>query len=251
MPVNVASLWSYAGLSMREGEGSWLDAARARFLAQRKWGYVAPLLVDGEREWNHESIDALVRECRRNGIAVVAWATPRPTSGIPCSVTVAKVQEAVQRWGLDGVRYQTEAEFEYSNGSMGGTPAERFGSMQELGASHRALMPTIPTAVYARVGLNLADAWWAKAWQYQFRCAVELYGPAEGGTHPGWAAIGAPGSAAPPVVGGWWYRVKLGTKVYLGRVDDNGRTVTVAGQGTFAIGSPAGPRSSPRNTGSC
>ena len=242
MSVNLASVFSYAGVSLREGEDSWLDLNRVRFLHERGWGYAAPLLVDGITEWNRDNLDLIVREMHRRGLAVIGWATPRNTSGIPVSETVAKMHEAVVRYGLDGVRYQCEAEFEYSNPSMGGTPGGRFGAMNELGAAHRALMPTIPTAVYARVGLNLCDAWWAKAWQYRFRCFVECYGPAEGGTHPGWAAIAAPGSAAPPIVGGWWYRVKLGKIVHLGRVDDNGRTVTVDGQGTFTIGSPAGPR---------
>ena len=44
------------------------------------------------------------------------------------------------------------------------------------------------------------------------------------------------------MVGGWNYRVKLGAKYYFGRIADNGREVVVDGQGTFPIGSPAGPR---------
>jgi hypothetical protein len=44
------------------------------------------------------------------------------------------------------------------------------------------------------------------------------------------------------LVGGWNYRVKLGAKYYFGRIADNGREVVVDGQGTFPVGSPAGPR---------
>jgi hypothetical protein len=60
--------------------------------------------------------------------------------------------------------------------------------------------------------------------------------------HPGWSSISGPSSYAPPLVGGWNYRVKLGAKYYFGRIADNGREVVVDGQGTFNIGSPAGPR---------
>lgn len=242
MSVNVASIWAYAGVSMREDEGGWADANRIRFLRARGWGYLTPLVVDGRSEVNRVHMDAIMREARRNGMAVVGWVTPRNTSGVPIAETVQMAAEAVQRYGLDAIRYQTEAEFEYSNDSMGGNPGERFDAMAHLGAEHRARMGKLPGAVYARVGLNLADAWWMKAWQYQFRCFVECYGPAEGGTHPGWASIAAPGSASPPLVGGWWYRVRLGTKVYPGRMNDDGRAITVDGQGVFPVGSPAGPR---------
>lgn len=242
MSVNLASLWSYAGVSMREDEGGWADANRIRFLRERGWGYVAPLLGDGRTEQNRNHIDMIVRECRRNGVAVVGWFTPRPHLGVPVSETVAMAHDCVQRYGLDAVRYQTEAGYEYSNPGEGGTPGERYDAMAHLGAAHRALLPTIPTAVYARVGLNLADAWWVKAWQYRFRCFVECYGPSEGGTHPGWAAIAAPGSANPPLVGGWWYRVRLGSNWYPGRLTDDGRSIDVSGQGIFPVGSAAGPR---------
>lgn len=242
MSVILSALWSYAGLSMREREAGWADANRCRFLAERKWGYLAPLIVDGRTEVNRENMDALARNARANGLPVVGWATPRPTAGVPISETVAMVAEAVRRYGLAGVRYQCEAEFEYSNPATGGTPAERFASMEVLGIEHRAQLGTLPAAVYARVALGLADAWWAMAWRYQMRCFIENYGPAEGGTHPGWATVSAPSSALPPLVGGWWYRVRLGTMVYLGRLSDDARTVTVEGQGIFKIGSPTGPR---------
>lgn len=241
MTIVAASIWAYAGVSMREDEGGWADANRVRDLRARGWGYVAPLLGDGRTPQNREHMDAIVREARRNGIGAVGWFTPRPTHGIPIGETVAMAHEAVQRYGLDGVRYQTEAEFEYSNPAEGGTPGQRFDSMAVLGAEHRALMPKLPTAVYARVGLNLADAWWAKAWQYGFRCAVECYGPSEGKDHPGWAAVAAPGSASPPLVGGWWYRVRLGKLIRLGRLTDNARSIQVDGDEYF-VGSSAGPR---------
>ena len=242
MTINLDALWSYAGVSMREDEGGWADPNRMRMLRDHGFGYVAPLLGDGATEQNREFMDVIVAEARRNGTAVVGWFTPRPTLGIPISVTVAMAADAKQRYGLAGVRYQTEAEFEFSNPSMGGDPGDRFSAMAVLGDEHRKQLGTTPGAVYARVGLNLADAWWAKAWQYGFRCFVENYGPSEGGTHPGWSAITAPGSAQPPLVGGWWYRTKLGSRIYLGRINDDGRAVTVEGQGVFPIGSPAGPR---------
>lgn len=242
MSVVAASIWAYAGVSMREDEAGWADPSRVADLRRRGWGYLAPLLGDGVTEQNRDRMDALVREARRNGLGVVGWFTPRPTHGSAIADTVQMAWEAVQRYGLDGVRYQTEAEFEYSNSAEGGSPVQRFDAMAVLGMEHRALMPKLPTAVYARVGLNLADAWWAKAWQYQFRCAVECYGPAEGGPHPGWAATAAPGSALPPLVGGWWYRVRLGARIYMGRLGDDGRAVVVEGQGTFNVGSSAGPR---------
>lgn len=240
MAVSLPAIWSYAGVSMREEEGAWADTNRIRFLADRGWGYVTPLLGDGRTERNRADIARIVRDCHANGMAVAGWFTPR--LDVPIVETVAMAHDCVQRYGIDAARYQTEAEFEYSNASMGGTPAERFQLMENLGRAHRNLMPSIPSAVYARVGLNLADAWWTRAWQYGFRCFVEQYGPSEYATHPGWAAVGAPGSASPPIVGGWWYRTRLGKKVYPGRVTDDARSVEVEGQGTFPIGSPAGPR---------
>ena len=240
MGVNLAAIWSYAGVSMREDEGAWADTNRIRFLKQRGWGYVTPLLGDGRTERNRSDIARIVRDCHANGMAVAGWFTPR--LDVPITETVAMAHDCVQRFGIDAVRYQTEAEFEYSNVSMGGTPAQRFHLMQDLGQAHRALMPSIPSAVYARTGLNLADAWWTRAWQYAFRCFVEQYGPSEYPTHTGWAAIGAPGSASPPIVGGWWYRTRLGKKVYAGRVTDDARNVEVEGQGSYPIGSPAGAR---------
>jgi hypothetical protein len=44
------------------------------------------------------------------------------------------------------------------------------------------------------------------------------------------------------LVGGWNYRVKLGARFYPGRINDDGRHVTVDGHGEFLVGSPAGPR---------
>lgn len=242
MSMNLASLFSYAGVSMREDEASWCDTNRVKFLRQRGWGYVAPLILDGRTEQNRADLDRIRRDTRAQGMALLGWVTPRHTSGVPIEETLENAAAAVARYGLDGLRYQCEAEFEYSNPAMGGTPAERFDAMAVLGEAHRRLMGNLPAAVYSRVGLNLADAWWAKAWQYGFRCFVESYGPSEGGTHPGWASITAPGSASPPLVGGWWYRTKLGTKVHLGRLNDDGLAVTVEGQGVFPVGSPAGPR---------
>lgn len=242
MSVNLTSLFSYAGVSMREDEASWCDTNRVKFLRARGWGYVTPLILDGRTPRNLSDLDRLRRDTRAQGMALLGWVTPRPTTGVPIPETMSMAADMVARYGLDGLRYQCEAEFEYSNPAMGGTPAERYQSMDILGAEHRARLGTLPGAVYARVGLNLADAWWAKAWQYQFRCFVENYGPAEGPTHPGWSAASAPGSANPQLVGGWWYRVKLGTKLYLGRMNDDGRGITVEGQGSFPVGSPAGPR---------
>ena len=240
MAINVASIWSYAGVSMREDEGGWADPNRIRALKSEGWGYVVPLILDGRTPQNRDHIRSIITEARRSGMGVVGWVTPR--LDVPIAETVELTAQAVSEYGLDAVRYQTEAEFEYSNGSMGGTPAQRFDNMAYLGAEHRAQMGTKPAAVYARVGLNLADAWWAKAWQFNMRCFVECYGPSEGGIHPGWAAVAAPGSASPPLVGGWWYRTRLGTVVHMGRMDDDGRAITVSGQGTFPVGSPAGPR---------
>lgn len=242
MAVNLAALWSYAGVSMREDEGGWADANRMKFLKERGWGYVSLLLGDGRTERNRNHADAIVREADRNGMAVVGWFTPRPTHGIPIAETVAMAKDCVDRYGIDGIRYQTEAEFEYSNPAEGGTPAERFGAMSELGQEHRKLLPTIPTCVFSRVGLNLADAWWAMAWKYKMRCSVECYGPTEGVTHPAWGAPAAAGSAGPPLVGGWWYRVKLGSVIEMGRLSDDGRSIVVSGYGDFPVGSSAGPR---------
>lgn len=237
--MNVASLWSYAGVSLREDEGGWADPNRCRMLKQRGFGYVAPLVLDGRTRQNEAHLDMIRRETARNGMAMTGWVTPRLDS--PVDETIAIAADLVRRYGLDGIRYQCEAEFEYSNPSMGGTPAQRYELMAHLGEAHRRLLGSLPGAVYARVGLNLADAWWTKAWQYGFRCFVECYGPAEGPTHPGWAAIAAPGSAQPQLVGGWWYRVKLGTTIHIGRLNDDARAVTVDGQ-VFPVGSKAGPR---------
>ena len=49
--INVATIWSYAGISMREREAAWCDTNRVRFLRQRGWGYVAPLVLDGYRSF--------------------------------------------------------------------------------------------------------------------------------------------------------------------------------------------------------
>ena len=240
MAVVVSSLWSYAGVSMRENEAAWCDTNRVRFLRQRGWGYVTPLILDGRTEQNRGDLDRIRRDTRANGMALVAWVTPR--LDVPVVETVDMTAEAVARYGLDGVRYQTEAEFEYSNGSMGGTPAQRYGMMDQLVSAHRNALAAVPAACYARVGLNLADAKWISAWQFGFRCFVECYGPAESPTHPGWAATAAPGSAQPQLVGGWSYRVKLGAQIFAGRLNDDGLAVTVDGQGVFPVGSPAGPR---------
>lgn len=242
MSVILASLFSYAGVSMREREAAWCDTNRIRYLRQRGWGYVSPLILDGRTEQNRGELDRIRRDTRAQGMAMLGWVTPRHTSGVPIEETMQLTADAVARYGLDGIRYQCEAEFEYSNPAMGGTPAERFGAMAVLGEAHRRLLGNLPGAVYARTGLGLTDAWWAKAWQFGFRCFIENYGPAEGPTHVSWSAITAPSSAQPQLVGGWWYRVKLGAKVHLGRLNDDARAVTVEGQGVFPVGSPAGPR---------
>lgn len=239
MTVVTSSIWSYAAVSMREDEGGWCDTNRVRFLRQRGFGIVGPLVLDGRTPQNAEHLDRIRRDTRQNGMALTGWVTPR--LDVPIAETVQLAAEMTQRYGLDGIRYQCEAEFEYSNPSMGGTPAQRYELMAHLGAEHRSRIGALPAAVYARVGLNLCDAWWTKAWQYGFRCFVECYGPSEGGTHPGWASIAAPGSSAPPLVGGWWYRVKLGTTIHLGRLNDDARGVTVDGV-VYPIGSAAGPR---------
>lgn len=241
MTVVLSALWSYAGVSMREDEGGWFDANRARMLREKGFGYVAPLLGDGRTRVNEQHAFAIRANATRQGLAMVGWFTPRNTSGVPVAETVQLAADCKAEYGLDAVRYQCEAEFEYSNPAMGGAPAERFGAMAELGAEHRARLGATPAAVYARVGLNLADGWWAKAWQYGFRCFVECYGPTERPTHPGWAAIAAPGSYAPPLVGGWWYRVRLGTVVRMGRMTDDGRSIVVDGA-TYRVGTAAGPR---------
>lgn len=243
MSVNAAAVFSYAGVSMREDEAGWCDTNCVRFLRERGWGYVAPLILDGRTLQNDAHLDRIRRDTRAQGTALVGWVTPRLDT--PVAETCQIAAELVDRYGLDGIRYQCEAEFEYSNASMGGTPEQRYELMAHLGAEHRARMGNLPTAVYARVGLNLADAWWAKAWQFGFRCFVECYAPTESyrdPTHPGWAVIAAPGSAQPPLVGGWSYRVKLGTKFYFGRLSDDRLSVNVEGQGVFRVGSAAGPR---------
>lgn len=243
----MASLFSYAGVSMREEEASWCDTNRVRFLKQRGWGYVVPLIVDGRQEVNRADLDRIRRDTRASGMALLGWVTPRPVApagqtAVPIEETLQMTADAVARYGLDGIRYQCEAEFEYTASYAGGTPAERFNSMAVLGEAHRRLMGTLPGAVYARTALGICDAWWAKAWQYQFRCFIENYGPAEGPTHPSWSSFTAPNSALPQLVGGWWYRVKLGAKFYLGHMDDDARGILVDGQGHFRVGSPAGPR---------
>jgi len=249
MSVNVAALWSYAGVSMREGEASWCDTNRVRMLAQKGFGYVAPLVLDGRTRQNEADLHRIRRDTTANGVAFVGWVTPRPVPStstandqVPVEETIQATADMVREYGFDGIRFQTEAEFEYTTSMVAGTPQERYESMAHLGDAYRLFLGNIPAAVYARVGLGLADAWWTKAWQFGFRCFVECYGPAEGGTHPGWAAIAAPGSYVPQIVGGWNYRVKLGARYYFGRMNDDGRSVTVDGQGVFSVGSPAGPR---------
>jgi hypothetical protein len=251
MPVNLSMLWSYAGVSMREDEGSWCDTNRVRMLKERGFGYVAVLGLDGRTRQNVPDLHRIRRDTTAQGMAMVLWVTPRPVPSsdqandqVPIGETLQTAADMVREYGFDAVRYQTEAEFEYTTGMVGGTPAQRYGSMATLGEAHRQHLGNLPGAVYARVGLGLADAWWTKAWQFGFRCFVENYGPAEGppSVHPGWAAISGPSSFQPPLVGGWNYRVKLGAKYYFGRINDDGRNVTVDGQGVFPIGSPAGPR---------
>lgn len=247
--INLSLLWSYAGVSMREREASWADTNRVKMLKQKGFGYVAPLVLDGRTMQNEADLHRLRRDTTAQGMAFVGWCTPRPVPSsdaandeVPIPETLRILAEMKATYGFDAVRYQTEAEFEYTTGMVGGTPQKRYESMATLGEQHRQHLGNLPGAVYARVGLGLADAWWTKAWQYGFRCFVECYGPAEGPTHPGWAAVSGPSSYQPQLVGGWNYRVKLGAKYYFGRMTDDNRSVTVDGQGTFKVGSPAGPR---------
>ena len=249
--INLNLVWSYAGVSAREDEASWMDTNRIKMLKARGFGYVAPLVLDGRTPQNLPDLHRIRRDCTQQGIGMVGWCTPRPvpsSSGagddVPIADTLQILAELKKEYGFDAIRYQCEAEFEYTTGMVAGTPQQRYEAMAHLGAEHRAQLGNLGGAVYARVGLGLADAWWTKAWQYGFRCFVEDYGPSEGPPpdHPGWASIGGPSSYQPPLVGGWNYRVKLGAKFYFGRINDDGRNVTVDGQGVFPIGSPAGPR---------
>jgi len=244
--VNVASIWAYAGIALREDEAGYADAARLRFLKARGWAYVEVLLGSGRDETNRgpDLIETAAASCRAVGLPLVGWFNPRPAD-VPISETVAMAHDCVQRYGLAAVRYQTETEFEYSGST--GTPASRYGAMQDLGVAHRALLPTIPTSIYTRGPLHQADAWWAVAWRYGFRPAVEIYGVTETPTGPfpprlDFAEQAAKGSALPPVVGGWWYRVRLGHIIRIGRVTDDGKSVEVDGYGTFQLGTYFGPR---------
>lgn len=249
MSVVLSAVWSYAGWAMRETEAAALDAARARQLRDLGFGYVEVLLVDGASTVNRgtNEIDRAAQHALANHLPLVCWATPRPAH-VPVERTVELTAEAVRRYGCAAVRYQCEAEFEYSNEAGGGTPASRYTAMEALGAAHRRLLGGIPTSVYTRGSLERADAAWATAWRYGMRPGIEVYGvnetPVAEGVppRPDFGQPAAKESALPRIVAGWTYRVRLGKAIHLGRVTDDGRSVVVAESGTYLIGSPAGPR---------
>lgn len=249
MSVTVSAIWAYAGFSCRETEAQAISLQQAKKLRDAGFGFVEVLLVDGKTEVNRHSneIDRAAASCLAHGLPLVGWATPRPAH-VPIEETVGMLADAVHRYGLAAVRYQTEAEFEYSNPAGGGTPASRYMAMETLGAAHRRLLGGIPTSVYVRGSLQRADAYWAAAWRYKMRPGIEIYGvnetptPAGVPPRPDFGQPAAKESALPALVAGWWYRVRLGKTIDAGRITDDGLSVWVPGKDTYPLGSAAGPR---------
>jgi hypothetical protein len=244
----LSAIWAYAGVAYRETEAQALSLQEAKRLRSLGFARAEILLVDGETLVNRASdeMDRAAASCLAAGIETTVWATPRPAH-VPIEKTVELAVEAAHRYGSTSVVYQTEAEFEYSNGAGGGTPASRYSAMEALGAAHRRLFSG-PTAIYVRGSLVLADAAWTTAWHYGMRPLLECYAVNESPTpagfppRPDWAAAVAKESMVPRLVGGWSYRVRLGTKPHVGRLSDDERFILVPGHEPYRVGSAAGPR---------